>query len=340
MNERAVRATEYELILLTRAVLGDVDPRVAPLLRGARPLAEALTPSGVAGLRATVATGLVRAFARGGGARVERFGGQPGRLWDRHPAPDLLVTARSVDLLRWALREPLAARDHAACPVGPAVASGDRVIAFGLARLLVGSGLASVLGERVFRDDPLVQIAFAAAVAPGIGASLRPEPPDEASGPDFAPFLRTHALYVEALWLWIAAGIVDSDAAPLLVADAVASSAHRRRTYAAWIAACEAVGRWDLAVPLVHAAVAAMACPSPPPLSDPNASARDRAAAARAGTVLAEVTVRLADHLARLGTLEFFDDGYAEAQALRHRWAGLEAARPIAEGRVRTVAGV
>jgi hypothetical protein len=76
------------------------------------------------------------------------------------------------------------------------------------------------------------------------------------------------------------------------------------------------------------------------PVIDAGASLRDRATAARGGNVLCEVVLRLARRVDELGTLDFFDDGYAEATALRRRWARLDAARPVAEGRIQATAGV
>lgn len=349
----AVREGEYDLLMLARAVLGSGAAQAGPLLRSHRPVSPTLSPVGVVALKSTLAKGLVRALAHGGGARPA-----PGRLWERFPAPGLVVTALSVELLRWLLREPLAVADRAPCPLPPATASGDVALVFLAARLLVRSGLPDVLGERIFRENWLVQLSFADALALATIAAIQPE---TAAGPSRGEAARlprvqpgpgirhefgnpgasgVQDVLVAGFSGWLSAGILAGDVAPAALPDAIAVSTLRRRTYAAWIAACREQGRWDLACPLADACMASLARPMPPVLSDPGASARDRAAAARAGIVLAEVALVLGDHIAGLGRLDFFDDGYGDAQSLRNRWAGLDRARSIAEGRVREVAGV
>lgn len=333
----AVREEEYTLVMLARAVLDPGGPQAGPLLRMEPRVNPTLSAGGLIALKSTLAKGLVRALAHGGGARREVWvpGGEPGRLWEQVPAPGLRVTSLSVELLLWLLREPLAVAQRPACPLRPATASGDVALVFLAARLLVRSRLPHVLGERIFRENRLVQLAFADALA--TVAAIAPESP---AAPLNAAEVLEHALLVSGFSSWLAAGILAGDAPPAALRDALAVSALRRQTYTAWIAACRAAARWDLASPLADACIASLARPMPPALSDPAASARDRAAAARAGVVLAEVALTLGDHVASLGRLDFFDDGYADARSLRHRWADLDRRRNVAEGRVSAVAGV
>ena len=338
----AVRESEYDLVAVVRAAMGSGTTQVGPLLRLARPQLPAMTPSGLLAVRRTLATGLVRALAHGGGARARGSGaGLAGRLWDLRGPPDLVVTGRSVELFRWVLEEALAVPGRRACPLAPADAIGDQALVFLLARLLVRNGLGDVLGERIFRQNALVQLAFADALALAtVAEGAERERPAADLGLAPAALLARGDVLVHGFSSWIRDGILDADKPPGALPEAVAVSTFRRRVYATWLTACQTTGRWDLAVPLVDAAVVALSRPEPPALSDPTAPLRDRAAAARAGIVLPEIGLVLAAHMDALGTLEFFDDGYAEAQRLRNRWAPLERVRPVAEGRIRQVAGV
>lgn len=345
-----VRERDYELVVLARAVVGAGSAQAGGLLRSPRGdlrrgqagPGPGLSPLGVAALQRTFSVGLVRALARGGGARREHVAGRAGRLWERHAAPELTVTTLPVEVLGWCLAEPLALPSRAPCPARPATEAGDLALVYLLARLLAAEGLGAVLEERVFAANPLVQLAFADRLAfarerRAEGAPRRPD--GQVAGDALAAFLRRHALLVEAFAGWLGNDIVASDRPAGSVPDAIAISARRRATYDAWITACERAGRLDLALPLVDAAVVAMGRPSHPVL-DEGVSLRDRAEAARGGNVLCDVVLRLARHVDALGALEFFDDGYAEAVALRRRWAKLEAARPVAEGRIQAAAGV
>lgn len=347
-----VRERDYELVVLARAVVGAGSAQAGGLLRSPRggetkrgqaPTSPGLSPLGVTALQRTFSVGLVRALARGGGSRREQVAGRSGRLWERHDAPRLTVTALPVELLSWCLAEPLALPSRAPCPARPATEAGDVALVYLLARLLAADGLASVLEERVFAANPLVQLAFADRLA--FARERRPEgdrarPDGQAPMADaLAAFLGTHGLLVEAFAGWLAQDIVASDRPAASVSDAIAISARRRATYEGWITACERAGRLDLALPLVDASVAAMGKPSHPVL-DEGASLRDRAEAARGGNVLCAVVLRLSRHVDALGALDFFDDGYADATALRRRWARLEAARPVAEARIQATAGV
>ena len=329
-----VRGVDLETLQVLRAMVGAGSAQAGVLLRTARPVADGLSPAGVLAVRRTVGMGLVRCLAVGGGARREHFASYPsgsvaGRLWQRHPTPALTVTALPIYLVQWALREPLAASDHGACGLVPLTENGDIALAYLLARLLVEAGLQSVLAQRVFRDNPLVRVAWPAAFAD--------LPPFDVS--DFRRFIRCQSVLIEGFHHWLAEHILGSDA--FAASAGMASVAESRRaTYAAWLAACQQERRLDLALPLVDAAVAAMSRPAPVLRVDETASARDRSTSARAGTVLAEQVIALASCLDHMGNLDFFDEGYAEAQRLRHRWAGLERVRGIASGRIRDVAGV
>ncbi len=349
MSVRPIHECDYELLVLLRAVLGAGSAQAGALLRTAHDTRAGISTLGLEALKHTLATGLVRALAHGGGARREAFGTPAGRLWQRHPPPDFTITGLPVELLQWALAEPLAIGSRPGCPLRPATAPADIVLVYLTARLLVAENLGDVLAEQVLRENPLVRLAFADALALARPARLQPargeaapapSPRAVAATPDFRPLLREHALLVEGLCGWLAADILAADRPQTALADAIAVSDLRRRTYAAWIEACSESGRMDLALPLVEAGVAAMGRPVAPALSDESASARDRAAAARAGTVLAEVVVALGRHVDALGSLDFFDDGYAEARTLRARWAALDRARPIAEARIHAVAGI
>lgn len=345
-----VRERDYELVVLARAVVGAGSAQAGGLLRSPRggeakrgpvPTGPGLSPLGVTALQRTLSVGLVRALARGGGSRKEQVPGKTGRLWERHAAPQLTVTALAVDVLTWCLAEPMALPSRAPCPARPATEAGDVALVYLVARLLAADGLASVLEERVFAANPLVQLAFAdrLAFARDRAAEGEPRKGKQALAADpLTAFLGANALLVEAFAGWLAQDIVASDRPAATVSDAIAISTRRRATYEAWITACERAGRLDLAVPLVDASVAAMGRPSHPVL-DEGASLRDRAEAARGGNVLCEVVLRLSRHVDALGSLDFFDDGYAEATALRRRWARLESARPVAEGRIQANAG-
>lgn len=347
-----VRERDYELVVLARAVVGAGSAQAGGLLRSLRggeakrgqsPTSPGLSPLGVTALQRTLSVGLVRALARGGGSRKEQVAGRTGRLWERHAAPQLTVTALPVDVLSWCLAEPLALPSRAPCPARPATEPGDIALVYLVARLLAADGLTSVLEERVFAANPLVQLAFADRLAFARDRRAEGEPRRQGGGllaaDPLTAFLDANALLVEAFAGWLAHDIVASDRPAATVSDAIAISTRRRATYDAWITACERAGRLDLAVPLVDASVAAMGKPSHPAL-DEGASLRDRAEAARGGNVLCEVVCRLSRHVDALGALDFFDDGYAEATALRRRWARLESARPVAEGRIQATAGV
>ena len=329
-----VRGVDLETLIVVRAMVGAGSAQALGLLQTARPEADGLSAAGVLALRRTLGMGLVLCLAQGGGARREHFsapGGVPWRLWNRHAPPTLTVTTLPIRWVQWALRQPLAASEHGACALGAASEAGDIALVYLLARLLVEAGLRRVLVQRVFRDNPLVRLAWPDALVglPPLGAS------------DFRRFVRCQSVLIEGFHRWLGEQILEADAVGGAEAAAVVAVAESRRaTYAAWLGACQEERRLDLALPLVDAAIAAMRRPPPVSQVDPSASARDRSAAARAGTVLADQAITLAACLDQLGNLDFFDEGYAEAQRLRHRWAGLERVRGIASGRIRDVAGV
>lgn len=321
---RALRPEELPLALLARAVMGEGAGQAALLLTEAQQVV--VTAESLAAVQHAFAVGWVRSVVRGGGGRRERFASAgAGRLWERHAPPERVITASSVWLLAWALAEPLGR--GAACPLPPPREAGDRAVVFLLARLLAAAGLP--VHGRIFRVHPLVRLCW-------------PTTPGMVEADDAAVFagLTEHALEVEAWCGWITDAVLEADAALPDLGAAVASDAARRRVYAAWLSACDAAGRPDLALPLVDAAVRAMERPAPQVALPDGATLAQRSAAARACVTLAELTLTLAARMDALGERAFFDDGHAEAQALRQRWSGLKRARRVAEARVRGVAGV
>ena len=87
MTMLPIRERDYAELLLARAALGGGTAQAGPLLRQAQTGTPGLSASGQLAMGRTLQTGLIRAFAQGGGARRETFGGRSGRLWERHAAP-------------------------------------------------------------------------------------------------------------------------------------------------------------------------------------------------------------------------------------------------------------
>lgn len=355
----AVNEKEYELLTLARAVMGQSNQQISVLLRTARPDPTGLSTCGLRVFQRTLSMGTVRCLAAAGGARRETFNKPKAeRLWARFgpdkpdSTPKLAYTNLTWTLLQWALVTPLSysqahrtryrntsdpETEKASALPEQATASGDVAVVFLLARLLIENSLSDCLREPLFMNNALVQLAYADKIALCLPTEGTPR---ATKLPDFVGFINRHSLLVEGFSQWITAGILAADTAPNTFEAAITVSQHRRRVYAAWMKACTETNRKDLAVCLVDAGVRAMNKPAPVPIADPTAAMRDRAAAARAGVVLAETTVFLSDWSNNLGQLDFFDEGYQAAVNLRSRWSKLDNARMIAEGRIRDVAGV
>ena len=342
----AVNEKEYELLTLTRAIMGAANGQVGVLLRTARADPTGLSQAGLQVFQRTLSMGVVRCLAFAGGARKEVFSAKGAdRLWNRFGAdvkgktPKLEFTNATWDLIRWALVNPLSysnRRYHSPDPEAnklpsTVTASGDVAVVFLLARLLVANDLSDVLREPIFLNNPLVQMAYADRVAPIQGTTKLP---------DFIGFFNKHSLLVEGFTQWIAEGIVAADKAPNTFDAAINVSQHRRAVYAEWMKAATSIKRRDLCLCLVDAGVRAMGLPAPVAISDPTAAMRDRAAASRAGVVLPEIVVTLSDWANQLAIYDFFDVEYRDAVNLRARWAKLGDARVIADTRIAAVAGI
>lgn len=311
-----VAQSEARLLSLLRALFEERDAE--PFLVTAFPLDDTLSPNAVQLVEHTLAVGCVRQLARAGGWRSEKrpVDGRlvEGRLWDRHPAPELHFSAWSHQLLHKLLTEALGhAEPTLRAPKSPGL--GDRVLAFVVARALHAHGLHADL-RRLVGHEPLVQLGFALHL--------------DVDGLMTAPWLiEANQVDLETLWLDHLRRTAELRE-PLAFAE---RNLAFDRTLHAFLDAIEPLERRDLADFLVGAGqrwISEDPDWMPPIELDPETPLRARTEARRAMAAFPGVLLRLAQGIHADAQVNFFDEPYAAAQVRLERWERFGPARVTA----------
>lgn len=156
-----VSASEFDLITLTRAIVGLGDP--APTLLRTETKLSAPSPACVSILKETLAKGCIRRLAVGGWRNQNRVSSgerTTGRLWERYPAPAFEFTKASENLLRWLSKHSLVLDPPPL--TGPPGSLGDELVFF-LAMEAAASGSVedSLARQPAFQGSALCWLGFA-----------------------------------------------------------------------------------------------------------------------------------------------------------------------------------
>jgi hypothetical protein len=324
-----VAESEHDVLLVARALVGQV-PRAAiePILLSARPLPAKLGPTAARLMKETLSVGCVRELMRRGGwQRAAIVDGERvvhGRAWERTPPLALSFSPLAMHLCRWLAGAPL--HEPAKVPELPSLAPalGDELLLYLAFELLPSALVPQLARQATARASVLCRLAF----------------PDRVQGDD-APRVEP--------WLSGGGAIVVAALAPELTRRWVAvaegrgarGSAHDAIA-GAFLDACDALGRRDLASFVVDAGIAllrgrdarAVAARIAPSLGR-DVSLAARAAARHAAGAPLRAFLRAGRWHEEHRLVRHFDDGYAAAQHLLRRWEEAAPLFPIAEAVLR-----
>jgi hypothetical protein len=312
----SLHPSEADVVQVARSILGLLPGRAAVDLLSTPRERPAMRPEAIEVLEDTLRKGLVRSLVRRGGGRRSRSldanGGvsEKGRLWERHEAPLLPVTAATAHLLAYLVSSGLgAAKAPRRAP--PPLALGDEVFFFLAAERCIEAGFEPALGAYPFSASVLASVAFPVHVGAG------PRPAFEAlldgSG----------AIVVEALEIDLASKIALAERSRRTLASSAgvarATAAIRDRTVAFVRAAIEA-GRPDLGLFVLRGIDSLLVAPrgTEPAAWMPRAaeplplSARQEMA--RSGLVWFEVVDAYRAVQKRARSVGFVDDDFERAQ--------------------------
>ena len=319
----AVAASEHELVVLARGLIGSHADEVCALLYRGRALPSAISTTCAELVGETLAHAWPALWRRGGtqpGSSLD--GGVPrrGRIWERHAPVGLAFSAATLRLLRWLLATPLLAPSStweslAAAPL----LAGDQVMVYLALEAAAGTpAQAAIAAQPLVRAAPLAWLGFAelfgAATPPALGGLCH----------------GAEAIVVEALtgalarhWRRVELAKRAITAPEVLIALGAAQDA----TLGGFLAACDQRRRRDLAGFVIDAAAPLLArgiAPIPARL-DPKATLASRSAArVAAGALLRGVMMWERWDQAHRG-VRFIDDDYATAQLLLARFEVIQA---------------
>lgn len=329
-----VAASEHAILTIARALVGEATTDSAePILRADRALPAAMGPTASALLRETLSRGVVLCLARRGGWRRDRHLASrgdsapgmkvvEGRLWERHPVlPPLAFSEATVLLLRWIVETPLGIPERP-LTVGTLTLA-DEVVYYLACDLLVRTGFGrAVASSGALGKSALAWLGFPDELrgekkAGSLPAAMR-----------FAPLLAPGACAIlESLQSDLAARWTEMERGKRHVVQCARMEdlgATQIAVLDAFLAACDAAGRRDLAGFVVEAA--ARVLPGPVPASqwtsglEKTSALRERAAARRASGAFLRTLATLRAWSEEHRTTAFFDDGYEAAQLLLSRW--------------------
>ncbi|MBW2735445.1 MAG: hypothetical protein JRH20_23925 [Deltaproteobacteria bacterium] len=315
-----VAASEYDLLMLARALVGEISAEmVSPLLAQSCELPAAMGESAAQLLQETLAKGVVRALLRRGGWRrvehLDDYGGAPrwGRLWERRQAPALHFSAASMRLLRWL-------RESAAGSTLPADFSpngwGDEVLCFLACELLGEAGFEA-------RAGALASVTGLGWIACLDQIVLNQQP--QHGVPDLRPFFSGDgATVLEGLQPALARRWVQMERAKARITTSttmIRLGAFQRQSMHAMVQAAREAGRADLLVFLLEAA-SALLRERPPArrwtagLEGDAALLSTRTEAAREAGAFLEELAQVVALFDEARAVRFFDDDYERAQLL------------------------
>jgi hypothetical protein len=278
-----------------------------------------LGPSAQWLLRQTLSYGTVLTLARQGGWQQEAGG----RLWERHPAPQLGFTGNVVRLFQWLLKTRLTDPDPAPLATQGPLTLAESILATSLLDQLRGTGCTAALARQpALRAAPLVVLAHTFELA-----RLGP-----LAVPVFEPAVLS--LPVEGLGAlltraWVSAERAKRDVADPAVLARVGSA--QEQVLDAFLTAIDAAQARRLATFLIDAGAEWLAGPRSAEellrgLSH-DAPLRERTQARRRAGAFLRVFARLRAWDQEHRATRFFDDGYEGAQALVRRWEPMTDAR-------------
>lgn len=201
---KRVAASEALILTVARAVVGAESPGAAEwILAKPAVLPAKMGPTSMELLQETLARGMILELVRRGGAeprdhlsvgtagKLETAAVKRGRLWERHPPPQLELSEFVLALLRWMVSAPLREKTEMICMAAPKTA-GDAYFAYLAFDLCARTfNTLAPLNERAFRALPLLWVGFA--------DYLMAARTDEGTA-DYSPLLRgDQAMIFEAL---------------------------------------------------------------------------------------------------------------------------------------------
>jgi len=325
-----VAASEADILMMARALIGGPSGTddIWALLCATRAMPPKLGETSARLLEDTLRQ-VWRALWLRGGARPATSigGGEPrrGRLWERHAVTPLPFTAATVRLLRWLVATPFAA-PASTLPELPAMplAIGDQVMVYlALDAARMTPALRGIAIQPFVRQAPLAWLGFASVLA----AHGEPVP---ATGyealVDGVGAIVIEALQVELAKRWSGAelakrGVTDP-------AELLALGAAQDAVLTAFMGACDARGRRDLAGFVLEAVQPLLArnLPPTPGELDPRAPLSTRARARTAAGALLRGVVRWSEWDQQHRGVRFIDDNYGAAQLLLERFEPIGAA--------------
>lgn len=345
---RLVSASERELILLARGLVGAQPAEVRQLVQRPRALPPAISRA-AAELLGDALSHVWPALWRRGGTRpsapidatidrpadraepvsatstAEPIGHRAGRFWDHHAPVGLTFSLATLQLLRWLRTARLVAPAGAPLelPADAALTVGDQVMVYFALEAMDGTpAQATIAAQPLVRAAPLAWLGFADVL--GVhGAGV---PGELASLCGGAGAIVVEVLGGELARRWRAVELRKR--AITAPEGLIALGAAQDATLRGFLAACDRHGRRDLAgfvidaaAPLLRRGIAPM-----PDRLDPGATLGIRATARlAAGSLLRAVMVWAAWDQAHRG-VRFIDDDYPVAQRLLARFEPIAAA--------------
>jgi hypothetical protein len=343
-SPRAVSRFEAHLLRLLRSFVQPVSEAALTMPGGRLAVPAGLSAECLHLVRDTLRKGIVVYLARAGGWRRERHlrGGQPaeGRLWERTPAGDLglAFSKHSIAFLMWLTAGRPEGPDAWQAKIGE-LTLGDQFLLFlGYEKMREREAAAALKARAVIQANALLRLFY-------------PEDFASTDGPvDFAPWTQgTGAAIVEALQPRLRDRWLEQERAKAGITDwtrirQVGES--QERSLAAFLSACEAAKRPDLARFLLQAMADLLSRDLTPAfwaggLSDDEAPTRlaERVESKRQALAVLRQVERLAGWTRGYAGTQFFDENYAAAQLWLADWEqhrGDEIAA-IAEGLLRQV---
>ncbi len=316
MSATVVSESEHGLLAVTRGLVGEASPaETQAAIRMCHQPPKGLTAGAMAIFQDTLAKGAVMQLIRRGGWIAT---GAEGRLWQRHPPPELRFTGYSFELCRWLTSGPqwLAEAAPKALPEG----LGDELTAY-LAGHLLSELEAPVVAAVPLRSSPLCRLAFPELFAGG-----------DLPAPSYRQLARGDGLIVlEGLQADLAARFEAVERHKSAIAGAAELSAlgvAQEQALEAYLAAVDEAGRRDLASFLVQGARRLLQTRPQARLwirsLDRTQPLSERAAAARAAAAgLRAVALRVGGWWRDFAAVRFFDDDYDLAQRVLSVWEPL-----------------
>jgi hypothetical protein len=320
----AVAASEHDLILLARALIGAPGAEVDALLYRPRALPPAISTTCAALLGDTLAQVWPALWRRGGtqpGASLDGASLRRGRIWERHAPIGLQFSPATLCLLRWLVATPLLAPRSTLSPLAATpLTVGDQVMVYLALEAAAGTqAQAAIAAQPLVRAAPLAWLGFADLFGDGA-------PPALGGLCDGAGAIVVEALTGVLARRWRAIELAKrAIGAPDVL---IALGAAQDSVLGGFLAACDRHRRRDLAGFVIDAAAPLLSrgiAPMPVRLDPTTTLASRSAARVAAGALLRGVMTWARWDQAHRG-VRFIDDDYAAAQLLLARFEPIQAA--------------